>query len=335
VTEAERERRFKAELARQARRLPRIQAATVREVLRTLRDARARVTAQIAEAGSLERRERLEQLRAEIDRVMAGFAREAGATMAAGATTAWRAGIELTTAPLAAAGADSIATTITPRINPRVLTAMRSFLTDRIADVSRKSVDRVNRVLGRVLVGELATSDAITEVQRILGGAARQRAATITYTELGRAYAIAAQAAMEQTSRRIPMRKRWLRSGKLHPRPEHVRAHNQIVHVDEPFDVGGEKLMHPRDPAGSPENTINCGCISVPVVDGSSFGASVVSIDGDAARLVSAAERRRQNQQSIDEANAVLAALGIAERLPGLRVTTDQRPATDAAADDP
>jgi len=30
--------------------------------------------------------------------------------------------------------------------------------------------------------------------------------------------------------------------------------------------VGGEELMYPRDPNGSPENTINCHCLLVPEV---------------------------------------------------------------------
>jgi len=34
--------------------------------------------------------------------------------------------------------------------------------------------------------------------------------------------------------------------------------------VEEPFDVGGEKLLYPRDPAGSASMTINCRCVSAP-----------------------------------------------------------------------
>jgi hypothetical protein len=56
--------------------------------------------------------------------------------------------------------------------------------------------------------------------------------------------------------------KQWLWSGKS--RQTHSAISGQIRKVDEPFEVAGEALMYPRDPAGSAQNTINCGCESVP-----------------------------------------------------------------------
>lgn len=41
-------------------------------------------------------------------------------------------------------------------------------------------------------------------------------------------------------------------------RPTHLEADGQTVGVDEPFMVGGAPLMYPGDPAGPPEETINC-----------------------------------------------------------------------------
>lgn len=43
-------------------------------------------------------------------------------------------------------------------------------------------------------------------------------------------------------------------------REEHWEASGQEVQYDEPFDVGGEELMYPGDPAGSPWNIYNCRC---------------------------------------------------------------------------
>jgi hypothetical protein len=37
------------------------------------------------------------------------------------------------------------------------------------------------------------------------------------------------------------------------------------VPIDGFFDVGGEQLQFPGDPAGAPENVINCHCVSIPV----------------------------------------------------------------------
>jgi len=41
-------------------------------------------------------------------------------------------------------------------------------------------------------------------------------------------------------------------------RDAHADANGQIVGMDEPFNVGGEELQYPGDPAGSAENVIQC-----------------------------------------------------------------------------
>jgi HK97 family phage portal protein len=49
-------------------------------------------------------------------------------------------------------------------------------------------------------------------------------------------------------------------------RDEHRDAHGQIVGLHEAFMVGGEALMYPGDPNGSPGNIINCLCATYPIV---------------------------------------------------------------------
>jgi len=50
-------------------------------------------------------------------------------------------------------------------------------------------------------------------------------------------------------------------------RDSHAKADGQIVAIDEPFDVGGEKIMYPGDPAGSAECVINCRCTVLPYLE--------------------------------------------------------------------
>jgi uncharacterized protein with gpF-like domain len=51
-------------------------------------------------------------------------------------------------------------------------------------------------------------------------------------------------------------------------RPAHAAADGQIVPISQPFIVGGEKLMFPRDTSlgASMGNVANCRCSSVPVI---------------------------------------------------------------------
>jgi hypothetical protein len=46
----------------------------------------------------------------------------------------------------------------------------------------------------------------------------------------------------------------------------HLAADGQVRRVGMPFDVGGEKLLYPGDPRGSPGNIINCRCVTIPIV---------------------------------------------------------------------
>lgn len=56
------------------------------------------------------------------------------------------------------------------------------------------------------------------------------------------------------------MVKTWVAVGDNRTRPAHAEANGQTVPIDQPFDVGGEKLMFPGDPNGSAGNIINCRC---------------------------------------------------------------------------
>ena len=55
----------------------------------------------------------------------------------------------------------------------------------------------------------------------------------------------------------------WIATNDARTRDAHIAAHGQRVDVGSAFLVGGEYLMYPGDPAGSPENTINCRCCTV------------------------------------------------------------------------
>lgn len=58
----------------------------------------------------------------------------------------------------------------------------------------------------------------------------------------------------------------WLATNDDRTRDDHADADGQVRDINEPFDVGGEKLMYPGDSAGSAENTIQCRCTELPVI---------------------------------------------------------------------
>lgn len=255
--------------------LPRIQRDVIGEILRQLRAAERAISAAIRGASDADRARRLYRQRAEIARVIEVFRAAAEASMHGGLDAAWQAGAAVIRAQVAAAAATT-GVAIGGRLDARLLLAMRHFLTDRIADVSRQAIDKLNTVLAQHLLGVYSLSETVTQTQRILGGITRRRAMTITYTEIGRAYSASQYEQMlEQLKLQPNLKKRWIHSDKEHGRPGHILCADvttaEPIPVAEPFEIvdlktgAVEKLRYPRDPQAGPGQTINCGCMMAAV----------------------------------------------------------------------
>lgn len=257
----------RAALAQRAK----IQQATAKEVLRLLDLARRRIAAQLAAQASDYERWRLPVLRQAIEREMAVFSAAAGKAVEQGAAQAWTAGRTLVDAPLEASGRVTVVATL-PDLSTTQLSAISAFMVDRIADISSRTASRITQELGLVMIGQQSPSDAIGKLTRIFAGD-RERAITIVRTEIGRVFAVAGQARLEQVAASVPtMKKQWRRSGKVHSRWNHDAIDGQVQDVDKPFELVTPKgetvlMMHPRDPAAPIGETINCGCESLPYMD--------------------------------------------------------------------
>ena len=75
----------------------------------------------------------------------------------------------------------------------------------------------------------------------------------------------AANYAMHQTAKQtgLTLLKEWVASDDKRTRTEHLNVDPKPIPMDEPFIVGGERLMYPGDSSGAPWNTINCRCAVV------------------------------------------------------------------------
>jgi uncharacterized protein with gpF-like domain len=84
------------------------------------------------------------------------------------------------------------------------------------------------------------------------------RAAMIARTETHGAANFGAFAAADETG--LLLDKEWISGEDERTREDHALANGQIAAKDVPFDIGGEALMYPGDPAGSAGQVINCRC---------------------------------------------------------------------------
>lgn len=267
MTDRQRRAAFLKEQTAQLNQWSAARRAGAGDVVRILKKAEARVRAALADAPTEWQAHHLPKLQKAVKAAMAEAERELKGAAAAHQGAAFDYGRAALDAPLAAAGLD-MGGLLSPTINTRQLSGMRNFLTKKMQGVSRSAVTRINDQLGLVIAGGQTPSQAMDAVALLLDGN-RGRALTVVRTEVGRAYATATHERMEEAKPYLPkLKKQWRKSGKRHGRIEHILADGQVRDVDEPFDVGGEKIMYPRAPGVSAKNSINCGCESLPYMDG-------------------------------------------------------------------
>jgi len=60
--------------------------------------------------------------------------------------------------------------------------------------------------------------------------------------------------------------KQWIHGFSRVPRFDHLAINGIIVPMDEPYPVGSPPLMYPHAPNGSPEDVVNCSCVSIPLL---------------------------------------------------------------------
>lgn len=103
------------------------------------------------------------------------------------------------------------------------------------------------------------------------------RARKVALTEMLRAHSVAQQEAMAQDP--SVLKKKWRHTGSYRntPRKNHMDMDGQIVPVDKPYELKGMKggiyhPMYPRDTCLPPEESVNCHCLSQPIVDDDVLG---------------------------------------------------------------
>lgn len=97
-----------------------------------------------------------------------------------------------------------------------------------------------------------------------LRGASRAR--TVARTETGIAWETGRHAQMREAS---VIAESWITARDLRRRKSHVPMEGQCTAIDEPFVTGaGNSLRYPLDPAGPPEEVIQCRCTTLPVPRG-------------------------------------------------------------------
>lgn len=142
------------------------------------------------------------------------------------------------------------------------LSRTRNLMVRTPDEVYRRIIDELGVAIanGEGIEAQAARVSHLLDVTGTENWPARSR--TVSVTEVSRAYNMGGLAAAQRIQQREGRRllKRWDSKDDSATRPAHRVADGQIQPVNHPFYVGGEALMSPGDPSGSPWNVINCRC---------------------------------------------------------------------------
>lgn len=148
----------------------------------------------------------------------------------------------------------------------------RSSAMRRALVISNSNIQGINQVTQRKLAASLldglkkeeALNDLVKRVQDQLGNN-RSRALSIARTQTAGAVGSGRHAGFGHTGVEL---KGWVTSHDEQVRKAHKNAEKEYakgIGVNEYFWVGGEKLLHPGDPHGTPGNIINCRCVEIAI----------------------------------------------------------------------
>jgi len=146
--------------------------------------------------------------------------------------------------------------------DPRIVTLLaRVLATSR--EIAETTAREVAEAYAPILAAGGTVDDLAAAVDMVMDSADSVRARTIART---------ASTATVEGGQRIGYEvagvpaKRWLSERDDLVREAHIAADGQTVPVADAFDVDGESLEYPGDPAGSAGNVINCRCTTLPVL---------------------------------------------------------------------
>ena len=131
----------------------------------------------------------------------------------------------------------------------------------RVAETTQRQIARIIAAGEEEGLAATAIAKSLrTKYPRLLGAL---RSVVIARTEVHAAANAASHEAIEAYDLEKQVKKQWVSAEDDRTRDTHLEADGQVVEYDELFIVGGAELEFPGDPAGPPEEIINCRCIPI------------------------------------------------------------------------
>lgn len=154
---------------------------------------------------------------------------------------------------------------------------IKVLLNDEIPPFSELAYKNLgnNKIVIKKLSNQLAQATILGEsqlkiIKRIqsVTGQSNYQARRVAQTERNRIQSQARYDTMGEADKMgIKTKKKWS-ARMFHTRETHAMLNNTVVDYNETFNtVNGNKLRFPGDPTAPPEETINCFCVMIPIVE--------------------------------------------------------------------
>lgn len=255
-----REKAYNKKLQELIDKVGRLEDREVKKVIKMLSLAQKEIAARVAMTDW--QAYQIPQLKEAVEGALDGFKLQYLSGQNEALTNAWHAGIDLVDHPLATAGISLRA----PQLSRAALEIMQGYSADLIKGLSADAIKKINNEITMGILGQKNVFEVMKTIGRnfedksILTGISH-RAETITRTEMARVQSASRAGRINAvvahgTDPDLKWHKKWISSGKAHPRAHHAALDGVTVPVDEDFPGG---IPFPHAPGLPAEEVINCG----------------------------------------------------------------------------
>jgi len=142
---------------------------------------------------------------------------------------------------------------------------IRAALTRQSHNITKVN-STTQKLVANQLTKGLEAGEGLNDLASRIGktlGSNRSRALSIARTQTAGAVGTGRHAGMQQAGVK---KKSWVTSGDENVRDSHRNAGSRYadgIDLNIPYQVGGDMLMYPGDPAGSAAEIVNCRCVSI------------------------------------------------------------------------
>jgi len=143
---------------------------------------------------------------------------------------------------------------------------VQEFIQARANQLAGQVTDTTYQAIKDALAAGTEAGESIQQIAQrvsdVFDQADAVRAETIARTEVGAAYGASTRLGVSTAPDDVVGGMQWIATRDGRTRDDHADADGQVITTDGFFDVGGEQLAYPGDPSGSPENVVNCRCVT-------------------------------------------------------------------------